>query len=239
MNKVTKLLFEQLRKARGLIYHNVINNPRSEKNIIDSFHKLYYDSAIFDKKWGDTSWFGIPTYKCPLDCWVYQEMLFKLKPDVVIECGTASGGSALYLAHLCDLLNKGKIITIDIESDKGKPRHKRIKYLVGSSTSEKIIQKVEKLIKPKEKVLVILDSDHSCDNVIKELRVYNKFISKGGYIIVEDTNVNGHPVKPDFGPGPMEAVNIFLKENKKFAVDKSKEKFFITFNPNGYLQRIK
>ncbi|KKQ95041.1 MAG: hypothetical protein UT21_C0009G0006 [Candidatus Woesebacteria bacterium GW2011_GWA1_39_11b] len=224
---------------QGLIYHRFYINPKTEKNVVRSFHELYYNSTVWNKGLGNTYWFGIKTLKCPLDCWIYQEIIYKLKPDIIIECGTFNGGSALYLAGLCNLLNKGKVISIDIASDKGKPKHKRIKYLVGSSTSEKIIGDVKKLVRPKDKVLVILDSDHSCDNVIKELRVYNKFVSKNSYMIVEDTNINGHPVRPEFGPGPMEAVEMFLKENKNFVIDKSWEKFYLTFNPNGYLQRIK
>lgn len=239
MNKGTKIFYSLLRHFRKSVYHNVINNPKSEKNIIKSFHKLYYNSAVFDEKWGNTAWLGIPTYKCPLDCWVYQEIIFKQKPNIIIECGTANGGSALFLAGLCDSLNKGKIITIDIKPSRGKPRHKRIQYLVGSSTSKEIVNKVTKLVRPKDNILVILDSDHSCNHVLNELRIYSKFIHKNGYLIVEDTNVNGHPIKPNFGPGPMEAVKEFLKENDGFIVDKSKEKFYLTFNPNGYLQRIK
>lgn len=225
--------------VRGLIYHRVFINPKSEKNIINAFHELYYNSQIWHKGTDDTYWFGIKTVKCPLDCWIYQELIFKCKPDIIVECGTFNGGSALYLAGICDQLNKGKIITIDVESFKGKPKHNRIKYLLGMSTEDKIVKQVKGFIKPKDKVLVILDSDHSCENVINELRIYNKFVSKGSYIIVEDTNINGHPVRAEFGPGPMEAVEMFLKENKNFIIDKDQEKFFLTFNPNGYLRRIK
>ena len=239
MNSLNEHFFNRLKSLRSFFYHNIVSNPKSEKNVIKSFHKLYYNSAIFDKKWGDTRWFGIPTYKCPLDCWIYQEILFKQKPDFIIECGTASGGSALFLAHLCDSLNKGEILTIDIEPARGKPRHKRIKYLVGSSTSKQILEKLKKLTDSKKNILVILDSDHSYENVIKELSSYNHFIPKGGYLIVEDTNINGHPVRPESGPGPMEAVEKFLKENKNFVIDKSKEKFYLTFNPNGYLRKIR
>lgn len=228
-----------LKIIQGLIYHRFYINPKTEKNVVKSFHELYYNSTIWNKGLGNTYWFSVKTLKCPLDCWIYQEIIYKLKPDVIIECGTFNGGSALYLAGLCDLLNKGKVVTIDTNSYKGKPQHKRIKYLLGESTSDNIVKQVKNLLKPKDKVLVILDSDHHRDNVIKELRIYNKFVHKGGYIIVEDTNINGHPVRPEFGPGPMEAVEIFLKENKNFVIDKSQEKFYLTFNPNGYLQRIK
>jgi len=179
------------------------------------------------------------TRKCPLDLWIYQEIIFEVKPDVMIECGTANGGSALFLASMCDLVNNGKVITIDIEDKEGRPTHKRIKYLLGSSTSIEVVEQVRKLISDKDKVMVILDSDHSKGHVLSELKIYSKFVTKGSYIIVEDTNINGHPVFSDFGPGPMEAVEEFLKENKDFSVDRSREKFYLTFNPKGFLQKRK
>lgn len=235
MNRFTNWL----KILQGLIYHRLYISPNSEKNVIKNFHELYYNSSVWEKGLGNCYWFGIKTLKCPLDCWIYQEIIYKVKPDIIIESGTFNGGSALYLAGLCDLLNKGKIITIDIDSNKGKPKHKRIKYLVGMSTSTTIVNTIKKLIKPTDKVLVILDSDHSYDNVITELRIYNEFVTKGSYVIVEDTNINGHPVRSEFGPGPMEAVKKFMKETDKFKIDREQEKFFVTFNPSGYLQRIK
>lgn len=224
---------------RNLIYHRVYIAPKLEKSIVDQFHKLYYDSHIFGKTWGNTFWMGIPIRKCPFDLWIYQEIIFKLKPDIIIECGTLYGGSVLFLASMCDLVDNGKVITIDIEDKEGRPKHKRIKYLLGSSTSEKIVKQVRKLISDKDKIMVILDSDHHKEHVLNELRIYSEFVTKGSYIIVEDTNINDHPVLPTFGPGPMEAVGEFLKENKEFIVDRSKEKFYLTFNPKGYLRKIK
>jgi cephalosporin hydroxylase len=85
--------------------------------------------------------------------------------------------------------------------------------------------------------MVILDSDHHKDHVLRELEIYSKFVTNGSYIIVEDTNINGHPVRPKFGPGPTEAVKEFLKGSRDFVIDKSREKFFLTFNPNGYLKK--
>lgn len=232
-------LKNEVRTLLKLIHHRLYIDPRLEKNVIDQFHKLYYDSHIFGKTWGNTFWMGIPILKCPFDLWIYQEIIFKLKPDIIIECGTAYGGSALFLASMCDLVNTGKVITIDIKEKEVRPKHKRIKYLLGSSTSEEIVKQVKKFINDKDKVMVILDSDHHKEHVLNELRIYSEFVTKGSYIIVEDTNLNDHPVYPDFGPGPMEAVGEFLKENKEFIVDRSKEKLYLTFNPKGYLRKIK
>lgn len=203
------------------------------KHYIKGFHKLYYYSPNTMPK---TYWFDVLTTKCPLDMWIYQEIIYKLKPEIILECGTAHGGSALYFASLLDLIGKGKVITIDI--NKCNVNHKRIIKLIGSSTSEKIVDNVKKLIGNK-KALVILDSNHKKDHVLKELEIYSKFVPIRGYIVVEDTNINNHPVFPGWGPGPMEAVKEFLKKEKNFKIDKDKEKFMLTFFPKGFLKRIK
>lgn len=206
-----------------------------ERDIVDEFHKLYYESP---NTWRNTFWLGVPAQKCPLDLWIYQEIIFKVKPDCIIECGTYDGGSALFLASVCDLVKRGTIITIDVEAREGRPKHKRIKYLLGSSTSTEIVDKVSTSIKNKHSVMVILDSDHSKDHVLNELRIYSEFVTRGSYLIVEDTNINGHPVLPEFGPGPMEAVREFLSENKDYVLDRSQAKFYMSFNPDGWLRRV-
>ena len=207
----------------------------STKNIIDMFHIFYYNSRV----WERTTWMGFPVLKCPLDTWIYQEIICALVPDVIIETGTYYGGSALFMASVCDLIGKGIIITVDIEEQKIKPNHPRINYLSGSSTSKEILDQITNLIGNKKNILVILDSDHSKNHVLNEMRLYSKFVSQDSYLIVEDSNINGHPVRPDFGPGPMEAIEIFMQENRDFMIDRSKEKFFMTQNPKGFLKKIR
>lgn len=207
------------------------------KLIVNSFIKLYYHSR--PKIWNNTFWFGIPVGKCPPDLWNYQEIIFDVKPDVIIESGTGLGGSTLFLAQHCELMNKGKVISIDINDQSNKPNHERITYITGSSIAEEILQQVKQLISDTDKVLVILDSDHSRQHVLQELNNYSKLVTVGSYIIVEDTIIGGHPVKPHRKPGPMEAVNEFIKTNNNFVIDKSREKFYLTFNPNGYLKKVR
>ncbi len=203
-------------------------------NVTDEFHRIYM--AAMPK----THWLGVSAVKCPLDLWIYQELIFELKPDLIVECGTASGGSALFLATICDVLNSGRIVTIDIAESLDRPKHKRIVYLRGSSVSEEMKERVQKLIRTDDEVvMVILDSDHHKEHVLAELRFYGKLVTKGSYLIVEDTHINGHPVYPNFGPGPWEAVEEFLNNGTDFARDRAKEKFLLTFNPNGYLKRTK
>ena len=232
------LLTTELKILRGLAYYRIFVNPKSENEIIAQFHRFYFDYQIFRGTWAKTFWFGVPVYKCPQDLWIYQEIIWELRPDIIIECGTADGGSALFMASILDLINNGDVITIDIEDRPDRPKHKRITYLVGSSTSDEVLEKVRWLIREEDSVMVVLDSDHSKAHVLDELFRYGKLVTRGSYLIVEDTNINGHPVAPYFGPGPMEAVEEFLKKNQNFAVDKGKEKFLLTFNPKGYLRKV-
>jgi cephalosporin hydroxylase len=201
---------------------------------VNGFHRLYYHSAVFK----DTFWLGTQVLKCPLDLWIYQEIIHELRPDIIVECGTYQGGSALFLASLCDLVNHGLVLTMDTKEMANRPQHPRIEYLHGSSIDAATVQVVGNRVASKDTVMVILDSDHEKEHVLMELSIYHQFVTPGSYLIVEDTNINGHPVLPKSGPGPMEAVREFLRTNAHFAVDKTKEKFLLTFNPSGYLRRI-
>ncbi len=207
----------------------------AERRIVRQFHRLFYRSSV--DTWSNTRWLGTAAQKCAFDLWVYQEILHERRPAVIIECGTAEGGSASFLASICDLLDHGSVITIDIEEYPNRPEHPRITYLNGSSTDAQVFRQVEQLVGGREPVMVILDSNHERDHVFAELRLYAGLVSPGNYLIVEDSNVNGHPVLPAFGPGPSEAVDQFLRESNDFVVDRECEKFFLTFNPGGYLRK--
>lgn len=210
----------------------------SDEETIRAFHELYYERTRRDGTWYDTSWLGRPVWKCPLDLWVYQELLVKLRPDFVIKTGTHHGGSAVYLASIMDLIGTGRVISIDIADPRGLPAHPRVTLLQGASGSEEIVREVMAMTRNTRSVMVILDSSHRAAHVRKELRTYSDFVSPGSYMVVEGTNMNGHPVRPDFGPGPMEAVEEFLAQDERFAVDEACEKFLLTFNPSGFLRRV-
>jgi cephalosporin hydroxylase len=206
-----------------------------EADVIDAFHRLYYEAA--DTTWKQTSWLGQPVQKCPLDLWVFQEILAETRPDLIVECGTYLGGSARFLASVCDELGAGRIVTIDVVERPGRPRHRRISYLTGSSIDEAIVDRVRRRARRARRVMAILDSDHSREHVLRELELYTPLVTPGCYLVVEDTNVNGHPVSPGFGPGPMEAVEAFLAKTDDFEVDRTRERLLLTFNPSGYLRR--
>ena len=179
----------------------------------------------------------MPLLKSPLDLWAYQEIVVETHPDLLIETGTYDGGSALFFASLFDLLGRGRVVTVDVDEHEARPEHKRITYLSGSSVAPEILERMRTATAEAERVMVVLDSDHRCEHVLAELRAYGPLVSPGCYLVVEDTNVDGHPVLPGFGPGPLEAVERFLAEDKCFEVDRLREKFLVSFNACGFLRR--
>ncbi len=211
---------------------------RAESGIIARFHTLYYWRSSQGGTWRDTHWLGTPTLKCPMDMWAYQEILWNMRPDLIIETGTFRGGSALFLATICDLTNSGHIVSIDIEERDGLPKHDRITYLTGSSISSEIVSEVTQMAEGMETVMVILDSAHEKDHVLNEISAYSPLVTLGSLLVVEDTHLNGHPIRSGFGPGPMEAVEDFMVGNSSFEVDPIGSKFLMTFNPGGYLRRV-
>lgn len=204
--------------------------------MVAGFHRWYQENNA--STYNNTRWLGVETQQCPLDLFIYQELLHEVRPDVLVETGTYMGGSSYYYASIFDLLGKGRVLTVDIEDYPNKPKHPRVQFLPGSSTDPGVFQRVKAAIQPGEKVMVILDSDHRMPHVLRELKLYSEIVPPGSYLIVQDTHFNGHPILPDFGPGPMEAVREFLRDNPGFIADRSREKFGLTFNPGGYLKRI-
>jgi cephalosporin hydroxylase len=210
-----------------------------ERTIIDQFHDLYYRGREGETEvYLRTRWMDVPCQKCPLDLWVYQEIITELRPQLIVETGTYSGGSALFMAHMLDILGEGEVITIDVDANQTRPVHPRIRYVRGSSTDAALITSLL-AGRPDEVRMVILDSDHSRSHVRAEMELLAPYVSPGSYLIVEDTNINGHPTLSEFGPGPYEAVTEFLSEHAEFVVDSAREKFLMTFNPRGYLRRLR
>jgi cephalosporin hydroxylase len=205
--------------------------------ITDAFHRLYY--SVSRRTWKDTWYRGILTYKCPTDMWVYQELIDQLRPSLVIETGTFRGGSALFLADRLETIGHGEIITIDIDAQPNRPEHTRLTYLTGSSVGPDVLAHVQARIPDDGHVLVILDADHHHAHVAAELRAYAPLVTIGSYLIVEDTNINGHPTEPDYGPGPWEATREFLAGDDRFEVDERCERYFLTQNPGGYLRKVR
>ena len=186
-----------------------------------------------------TTYHGIPTLKSPLDFWVYQEIIHALQPDVIVEIGNHCGGSTLALAHQCDLIGRGRVIGLDISHarihEKTKA-HPRVQLIEGDACA--MAGHVRAQVPDDACVLVIEDSAHTFDNTLKVLRAFAGLVNVGSYFIVEDSICHhGLAVGPD--PGPYEAIEAFIGENADFEIDRSRESFLITWNPKGYLKRVR
>ena len=186
-----------------------------------------------------STYHGIPTLKCPLDFWVYQEILWEKRPEFIVEIGNFQGGSALALAHACDAIGRGQIIGVDINHNavhEQVRRHQRITLLTGDACQ--MFPDVERLIDGSKSVMVIEDSAHTFENTLKVLETYSPVVSEGQYFIIEDS-ICHHGLDIGPRPGPYEAIESFVASNERFVVDRSREAYGVTWNPKGYLLKVK
>lgn len=197
-------------------------------------HDVFYLSDA----WTRATWLGAQALKNPLDLWVYQEIMVETRPELIVETGTYRGGSALFLASMCDLLGEGEVVSIDIEPLRDDyPKHPRITYLGGrSSTDPDVVREMSERAAGR-RLFVVLDSDHSQAHVEAELEAYAPLVPVGCYVVVEDSNIGR--IRKDLMPGPLQAVEAFLAKTDEFEIDREREKFLITFNPSGYLRRVR
>lgn len=201
-----------------------------------------------------TSWLGETIINLPQDMFMLQEIIFKTKPEYIIELGVAWGGQLLFFSTLMEILGGKKIIGVDIyipndlkrRLSSNKRLSKRIQLIKGSSIEEKNVSKIKNIIGNSKKVLLILDSNHTQAHVLKELKLYEQFVGKGNYIVCADTIVELIPKNKnrprDWGRGnnPMTALNEFYKTNNRFVVDNEIEnKLLLSCNYRGYIKAIK
>lgn len=204
----------------------------------EEYVRWFHESNV----WKAMTWHGIRTLKLPSDVWNYQEIIFERAIEHVIETGTRHGGSALFFAEtLAARGGSGRVVSIDIDSvSRQVPSHERITFLIGDSAAPEMVAQAMALL-PAERgpIFLILDSDHKHVHVLRELRAWVPKLRKGDYLVVEDTIVNGHPVRPVHGPGPWEAITDYLAEAPGLLIhDAAREaKFGGTFAVRGHYVR--
>ncbi len=205
-----------------------------------AYHHWYYNNHIY----GYTSWLGVITWKSVSDMWNYQEIIFNLKPSLIIEFGTFMGGSALFFASILRSIGqKSKLISVDINHSRVSPATSSdpdIELMLESSSSPKVADRITALCQEYPgRIFAILDSDHSKAHVLAEMLLLRSILKPGDYLIVEDSNVNGHPVLPNWGEGPYEAIQeYFSRYPDDYERDVVREqKFGFTFATEGFLIR--
>lgn len=248
-NPIKQFRLEIIKRTN--LYRNNKAFQKSWKNFHGHIAKTKYAYSFF--------WLGVPIIQLPQDLQAMQEIVWEVKPDLIIETGIAWGGSIIFsasmlaLLEVCGEIDKGDVIGIDIDirSHNKKailahPLSKKITMFEGSSIDKGIIRKVIKFVERKKRVLVCLDSNHTHNHVLSELRAYAQLVTIGSYCIVGDTAIDDVPGGTipgrlwGKGNNPKTAVLEFLKENNNFEIDKIIEsKLIFTGSPDGFLKRIK
>jgi cephalosporin hydroxylase len=201
----------------------------------DDFVAAYWRSNA----WKHTTWLGHTVQNTPVDLVTYQEIVAEVRPDFIIETGTGNAGRAHFLASICDLLDHGHVISIDKRESDGFPPHPRITYLTGRAHEDEVLDQVRALVAPTSTAVVILGTRGAAERMRKEFEAYAPFVPVDSYVIMEHTVLNGYPALPSFGPGPREAVRRILRLDGDFVADTEREKHSLTFDPSGFLRRIR
>ncbi len=210
--------------------------------------------ALERKYMNNFSWLGRPLIQVPMDAMAMQEIIWTVKPDLIIETGVAHGGSLILSASILELLGAGEVLGIDIEirehnrkEIEAHPLGHRIKLIEGSSTAPDVVAQVREAAKGKKNVLVCLDSNHTHEHVLAELQAYGDLVSVGSYCVVFDTFVEDMPddyvwTERPWGKGnnPKTAVWEWMRSHPEFVIDKSVEdRLLVTSAPDGFLRRVR
>lgn len=230
-----------------------IESMNQDSNVLSVTREWFMHATKYEYSY-HFNWLGSPIIQFPQDIMAVQEIIWRVRPDLIVETGIARGGSLIFYASMLELLGTdAEVVGIDIDirahnrkAIEAHPMNKRITMLEGPSTDESIVNEVRNLAHGKERVLVALDSNHTHSHVLRELELYSPLVRKGSYLIVFDTVIEDMPEhlytdRPwAKGDNPKTAVWEFLRTNDRFEVDKGIEnKLLITVAPDGYLRCVK
>ena len=206
----------------------------------EAYHRWYYEQRV----WERVHWMGVPCLKSVADMWNYQEVIFRLRPSLIVEFGTRFGGAALFFAMVGNAARTGcHVFTVDADHTDLYPeirRHPAIETRLGRSTDPEVLARLGVLRQSRPgSVFAILDSDHRKANVLAEMLALRDFLVAGDYLVVEDGNINGHPVLPGWGEGPWEAIQEYVSRYPEDYVRdvETEKRFGFTFAPRGFLKR--
>lgn len=215
------------------------------KRLLEFIAPRTIDRIFFERlvrrtgNFGSVRWLGYPIWQNVLDLWTIQETIVEIRPELLIECGTNRGGSSLFFAHLFDLMNHGNVVTIDV-ARLHEHSHSRVEYLIGSSTDDDIVARVkDRVDQVSGPVMVILDSNHAADHVLRELELYAPFVSPNSFLLVQDGVIDTLEIFKSDRPGPLAATKRFLAHHPEFSVDTARgERFLLTHHPRGWLRKV-
>lgn len=232
---------------------DLINAMANDKKVKDIALAFVVETSPYKYSYG-FSWLGRPIIQFPQDMVALQEIIWNVKPDLIIETGIAHGGSLIFSASILELLGgEGGVVGVDIDirphnraEIEKHPMSRRIAMIEGSSIDPAVAQQIREHAKGKRCVMVLLDSNHTHEHVAKELELYSSLVTEGSYLVVfdtllEDMPVEGFDTRPwSKGNNPWTAVQEFLKINDRFVIDSDLEnKLLISVAPGGYLKCIK
>jgi cephalosporin hydroxylase len=239
---------EMIKRYYFQIFGNFLKGKIFKKPLRRKYYQKRFELSL--RQWlvyhqreivfNQVTWMGKTLFKNILDAWIYQEIIYEIQPDVIVEIGSKYGGSTKYFANLLDIIGKGIVISIDNDRSAYDLIHERVRVLTGNSSDPKIISEVNYLCQGK-KALVIQDGDHRRKQALEDLENYSKLVSLNSYFIMEDGIVDlfhhgdGLGYKDD---GPLTAIEDFLSRNSNFVIDSTRERYILTYNPKGFLRRI-
>jgi len=251
MKRIRKMTADLVSQTLSLTYEEGASPilPLYSEEAFQAISRLWVKAGWALRYSYNFSWMGRPVIQLPQDLVMVQEVIHRVRPDVIIETGVARGGSTVFYASLFEVLGRGRLISVDIEirphnrkALEEHPLKKRITLIERSSIAPETLQEVRRLIAPEEKVMVILDSNHSRDHVYKELELYGPLVTPGSYIVAGDGimedlfDVPGG--KPEWtSDNPKAAIHEFLASHPEFAADPEPTCSGVTYWPDAYLRR--
>jgi cephalosporin hydroxylase len=216
----------------------VDGRPERPAPVPDDLRWSFTETVWRNLPWRHTTWLGEPIHTAPTDLLAYQEILTRVRPEWVLDIGASDEGRARFLASICELIDHGRVLSFRPPEMSEVPSHPRLRVLAESPSDPDVRRRVHDLVGSGNAV-VVLGACADRTTTTRQFEDYADLVGVGSYVVVTDTVVNGRPVWPSFGPGPFEAVKQILGAHGEFVADPHMEKYALSFNPGGFLRRVR